>query len=64
MSKKELKINGNINDISAMLISAVRYALGRKTYIVNWTCEFILNNKKPTILCRTIGLLLIYCSNF
>jgi hypothetical protein len=29
----------------AMLLSAVRYALGRQTYIVNWTCEFIANNK-------------------
>lgn len=27
-----------------MLLSAERYALGRQTYIVNWTCEFIANN--------------------
>ena len=40
----ELKINGNIDDISAMLVSAVRYALGRRTYIVNWSCEFITKN--------------------
>lgn len=40
----ELKIRGNLKDISAMLVSAVRYALGRHTYIVNWTCEFISNN--------------------
>ena len=44
MNKEELKINGTIEDISAMLVSAVRYALGRKTYIVGWTCEFITNN--------------------
>ena len=27
-----------------MLLSAERYALGRRTYIVDWTCEFIRNN--------------------
>ena len=37
-------INGEIEDISAMLVGAVRYALGRRTYIVDWTCEFIRNN--------------------
>lgn len=40
----EIKINGELDDISAMLVSAVRYALGRRTYIVDWTCEFITNN--------------------
>ena len=40
----EIKINGDIGDISAMLVSAERYALGRKTYIVQWTCNFIANN--------------------
>ena len=39
-----IDINGNQEDISAMLISAERYALGRRTYIVQWTCEFIGNN--------------------
>lgn len=39
-----IKINGNISDISAMLLSAERYALGRQTYIVEWTCSFIANN--------------------
>mgnify|MGYP006367398997 FL=1 len=37
-------INGTQEDISAMLIGAERYALGRRTYIVSWTCEFIGNN--------------------
>ena len=45
---KELKtpimINGEISDLSAILVSAVRYALGRKTYMVLWTYEFIRNN--------------------
>ena len=40
----QVKINGNKDDLSAMLLSAERYALGRETYIVNWTCEFIANN--------------------
>lgn len=39
-----IDINGNKEDISAMLIGAERYALGRRTYIVQWTCEFIGNN--------------------
>ena len=40
-----MQINGTKSDISAMLISVVRYALGRRTYIVNWTCEFIAKNQ-------------------
>lgn len=39
-----IDINGDKEDISAMLIGAERYALGRRTYIVSWTCEFITNN--------------------
>ena len=40
----KLKINGDLEDVSAMLVSAERYALGRQTYIVNWTCIFLINN--------------------
>ena len=40
----EIKLNGKIEDISAMLVGAERYALGRRTYMVQWTCEFIKNN--------------------
>lgn len=40
----QVKINGNKDDLSMILVSAERYALGRRTYIVNWTCEFIKNN--------------------
>lgn len=39
-----IEINGKKEDISAMLIGAERYSLGRRTYIVRWTCEFIANN--------------------
>lgn len=41
----QIKLNGTKSDIGAMMISAVRYALGRRTYIVNWTCEFIAKNQ-------------------
>ena len=48
MSKEEIQtqitINGNKDDLSVMLVCAVRYALGRRTYIVAWVCEFIRNN--------------------
>lgn len=40
----KLKINGDKADLSMIIISAARYALGRRTYIVQWTCEFIENN--------------------
>ena len=40
----QIKINGDKDDLSMILVSAERYALGRRTYIVNWTCEFIENN--------------------
>lgn len=37
-------INGKQEDMSMLMVNAVRYALGKKTYIVDWTCEFIKNN--------------------
>lgn len=40
----KINFNGNIEDLSAMLVSAERYALGRQTYIVQWTCEIITKN--------------------
>lgn len=40
----QVKLNGKIEDISAMLVGAERYALGRRTYMIQWTCEFIKNN--------------------
>ena len=40
----KINVNGNEDDLSMILVSAERYALGRKTYIVQWTCEFIKNN--------------------
>lgn len=42
--EKSLIVSGEIEDISAMLVSAIRYALGRRTYIAEWTCNFIKNN--------------------
>ena len=40
-----IEINRDLRDI---VISALRYAIGRKTYIVNETCEFI--KKHPELI--------------
>lgn len=40
----QIKFNGKAEDMSMMLVSAERYALGRMTYIVGWTCEIIKKN--------------------
>lgn len=40
----KIEFNGNQGDLSTMLLSAERYALGRRTYIVEWTCSFIKKN--------------------
>ena len=40
----QVNLNGKIEDISAMIVGAERYALGGRTYMVQWTCEFIKNN--------------------
>ena len=55
-----ININGKQEDISAMLIGAERYALGRRTYIVEWTCSFIgknlhlLTEKDKVVMIRDI----------
>lgn len=40
----QIQFNGNKDDLSMLFLSAERNALGRATYIVNWTCEVIANN--------------------
>lgn len=40
----QINFEGDIQDISMILVSAERYALGRQTYIVSWTCELIKKN--------------------
>lgn len=40
----QIKFNGEAEDISMILVSAERYALGRRTYIVQWICEIINKN--------------------
>lgn len=40
------QIDGSYKDLSAMLVSSVRYALGRETYIVEWTTHFVGDNLK------------------
>ena len=42
--KRKIKFNGEVIDMSMLLVSAERYALGRRTYIVDWTCEIIKRN--------------------
>ena len=39
-----IDFNGSNEDISMILVSTERYALGRRTYIVKWSCEVIRNN--------------------
>ena len=41
MRKDEIKVDYVLKD---MIISALRYALGRKTYITQETAEFIMEN--------------------
>lgn len=40
----QIEFNGEAEDISMILVSAERYALGRRTYIVQWVCEIINKN--------------------
>jgi len=40
----QINFNGNKEDISAMLVLVEKYALGRRTYIVEWACEIITKN--------------------
>ena len=44
-----IKIDSDLKD---MIISALRYAIGRKTYIVNQTCEFI--RKHPELIDKRV----------
>lgn len=41
---KIFNFKGNQADLSMLLVSAERYALGRRTYIVSWTCDVVKNN--------------------
>lgn len=44
MKENSISFKGNPEDMSMILVTAERYALGRRTYIVAWTCEVIKNN--------------------
>lgn len=56
----QMKFNGKAEDMSMILVSAARYALGRRTYIVQWTCEIIdenmhlLSEKDKEVMIRDI----------
>lgn len=55
-----VNFEGNPEDISMILLSAERYALGRSTYIVDWTCKVIdkninlLSEKDKEVMIRDI----------
>lgn len=44
MKENSISFKGSSEDMSMILLTAERYALGRRTYIVEWTCEVIKNN--------------------
>lgn len=62
----QIKFNGEAEDISMILVSAERYALGRRTYIVQWTCEIIkknmhlLSGKDKAVMIRDIETAISY----
>ena len=62
----QVKINGDKDDLSMILVSAERYALGRRTYIVHWTCKFIeenihlLSNKDKQVIIRDLESAVFY----
>lgn len=62
----QIKFNGEAEDISMILVSAERYALGRRTYIVSWTCEIIkknmhlLSGKDKAVMIRDIETAISY----
>lgn len=45
-------------DFKDMMISALRYAIPRHTYIVDETCEFIKNNADLILDSRVVGVML------
>lgn len=65
----EIKFDGDLSDISMLMVSAERYALGRRTYIVSWTCDVIKNNlhlltkKDKDVMIRDIESAISYCHN-
>lgn len=55
-----IAFKGNKEDISMLLLSAERYALGRRTYIVGWVYDVIkanmglLTNKDKQVMIRDL----------
>lgn len=66
---KIFNFKGNQTDLSMLLVSAERYALGRRTYIVSWTCDVVKNNlhlltkKDKDVMIRDIESAISYCHN-
>lgn len=63
------EFKGEQTDLSMLLVSAERYALGRRTYIVSWTCDVVKNNlhlltkKDKDVMIRDIESAISYCHN-
>lgn len=53
--KDFVPVNADFKDI---VICALRYALGRRTYVVQEICEFISNNLDKVVDVRTAGIIL------
>lgn len=62
----QIDFKGENEDISMILVSAERYTLGRRTYIVQWTCEIIkknmhlLSEKDKNVMIRDIETAISY----
>lgn len=59
--KRKIKVVKLNDDLQEMLISSVRYALGRRTYMVEWTVEYItpllpdFGNKELGVMLRDVN---------
>lgn len=66
--KRKIKLVKLNNDLQEMLISAVRYALGRRTYMVEWTVKYItpllpdFGDKELGVMLRDVSEWLYRCA--
>lgn len=55
--KRKIKVVKLNDDLQEMLISSVRYALGRRTYMVEWTVKYI-TQLLPDFYDKELGVML------
>ena len=59
--KRKIKVVKLNDDLQEMLISFVRYALGRRTYMVEWTVQYItpllpdFGDKELSVMLRDVS---------